>query len=149
MMGMVDSMETRSEQLRARATEGIRTDIANYGLPYIPRYPFTPEACPDNRTLALADVDTRLKALNDRMQERLINGGYAVCDVAMRRHDDAQLAVPDGFPYPTSGIDSKGGANAPVLRRLECRETARPTTDHTPDFTWPYSRRPRGDPRQS
>jgi len=83
---------------------GIRTDVADYQLPPIAGYPFTPAACPHDKTLALAAVDTRLKALDDATQERLINWGYAVCDVAMRRHVDGQLPSPSGFPYASAGI---------------------------------------------
>jgi len=46
-------------------------------LPSIPGYPFTPAACPHDKTLALADVETRLKALDEHTEERLINWGYA------------------------------------------------------------------------
>ena len=83
---------------------GIRTDVADYQLPQIAGYPFTPAACPHDKTLALAEVDTRLKALGPTTQERLINWGYAVCDVAMRRHVDGQLPLPSGFPYAGAGI---------------------------------------------
>ena len=55
--------------------------------------------CPAGTTLELANVATRLQAMDDR-QERLINWGYAICDVAMRKHVDASIAVPAGFPYP-------------------------------------------------
>ena len=76
---------------------GIRTDIADYGLA-------DPLPCPHERTLALADTPTRLRALKDRRQEALINWGYAVCDAAMRRWVDPMLAPPKGFPYPDSGL---------------------------------------------
>ena len=37
-------------------------------------------------------------------QERLINWGYAICDVAMRMWVDPTLPKPNGFPYPSSGV---------------------------------------------
>jgi len=83
---------------------GIRTDVADYGLAPIANYPFTSETCPHERTLVLANVDTRLKALDDLTQDRLVNWGYAVCDVAMRRHVNDKLPLPSGFPYPNAGI---------------------------------------------
>ena len=43
---------------------------------------------------------TRLAAMPDDTQERLINWGYAVCDAAMRRWVDHSLPPPAGFPYP-------------------------------------------------
>jgi NTE family protein len=76
---------------------GIRTDIADYGLG---------SALPalHERTLALADVKTRLGRLPDLLQERLVNWGYAVCDAAMRRHVEPSAPPPAGFPYPEQGI---------------------------------------------
>jgi len=38
------------------------------------------------------------------MQERLINWGYVMCDVALRVHVDASLPLPSGFPYPAVGV---------------------------------------------
>jgi NTE family protein len=76
---------------------GIRTDIQSYGLK-------DPLPCPLDRTTELAHTPTRLKRMDDRLQERLINGGYAVCDAALRKHVDASLARPAGFPYPGSGV---------------------------------------------
>lgn len=48
----------------------------------------------------LAAVPTRLKRLDDAVQERLVNWGYAVCDAALRTHVDPALPQPTGFPYP-------------------------------------------------
>jgi NTE family protein len=72
---------------------GIRTNVAEYGLPdSLP--------CPLQATTALADTATRLASVDARLQERLINWGYAVCDAAMRRHVTGPLPPPVGFPYP-------------------------------------------------
>jgi len=103
---LIDSYQLPAghEHYRTGAYWGIRSDVADYSLPPITGYPFTPAACPYDTTMALADVDTRLKALDDTIQERLINWGYAICDVAMRRHVDPQLPLPAGFPYPTAGL---------------------------------------------
>jgi NTE family protein len=82
---------------RKGAYWGIRTNIADYQLAdSLP--------CPHDRTLALAETPTRLKRLDDRLQERLINWGYAVTDAALRKHVDAALAKPKGFPYPAAGV---------------------------------------------
>jgi NTE family protein len=81
---------------RKGAYWGIRTDIADYGLPdALP--------CPLEKTLALAQTKTRLKRLDAGVQERLINWGYAVCDAAIRRWVEPNAAKPGGFPY-SSGI---------------------------------------------
>ena len=82
---------------RKGAYWGIRTDLAAYKVE-------TPLACPLERTTALAQTPTRLKRMDDALQERLINWGYAVCDAALRAHVDPKLAKPAGFPYPASGV---------------------------------------------
>ena len=56
-------------------------------------------ACPEENTNRLANVETRLKRLDNNIQERLINWGYASCDAALRKHVDADLSIPNGFPY--------------------------------------------------
>jgi NTE family protein len=78
---------------------GIRSDVADYELPPIPGYPFTPSACAHDKTLALANISTRLAALDDLTQKRLVNWGYAICDVAIRKHVQPQATPPTGFPY--------------------------------------------------
>jgi len=83
--------------IRRGAYWGIRTDISDYGLAdSLP--------CPHPRTLELAETATRLKRLENGRQERLINWGYAVCDAALRRHYDAAIPKPGGFPYPDAGV---------------------------------------------
>jgi NTE family protein len=76
---------------------GIRTGIAEYGLP-------NALPCPLDQTLALAATKTRLKRLESVVQERLINWGYAICDVAMRKWVEPGATPPTGFPYPSSGV---------------------------------------------
>jgi NTE family protein len=81
---------------RAGTYWGIRTDIADYGLA-------DPLDCPFEKTLELANTPTRLKRMDNALQERLINWGYAVCDAALRTHVDTNL--PKGrFPYPARGV---------------------------------------------
>jgi NTE family protein len=76
---------------------GIRTDITQYELAdALP--------APLEQTLRLAELKTRLKRLDDRRQEQLINWGYAICDAAMRRWVVKGAAAPVGFPYPGSGV---------------------------------------------
>jgi NTE family protein len=82
---------------RKGAYWGIRTNIGDYGLA-------TALPCPFDRSTALAETPTRLKRMDDELQERLINWGYAVCDAALRTHVNPALAAPQGFPYPAVGI---------------------------------------------
>ena len=82
---------------RSGAYWGVRSDIAEYQVPdALP--------CPPDKTLALANIKTRLKRLESVDQERLINWGYAICDAAMRKWVDSTLGKPIHFPYPASGI---------------------------------------------
>jgi len=82
---------------RRGAYWGIRSDIAHYRLAdTLP--------CPHEATMRLAVVETRLKATKPRLQEQLINWGYAVCDAALRKHVDRKAAPPPGFPYPDVGV---------------------------------------------
>ena len=83
-------------QERKGAYWGIRTNIADYKLP-------STLPCPYEKTLKLAKVATRLKALDSKTQEMLINWGYAVCDAALRAH--VNNTIPQGtFPYPSVGV---------------------------------------------
>ena len=63
-----------------------------------------PLSCPPERTRELAAIPTRLKRLSDEHQARLINWGYAVCDAGLRAHLSPPPALPQGFPYPETGV---------------------------------------------
>ena len=91
---VVDSLIART---RTGAYWGIRTNIAEYKLADALPSPF-------DRTMALAELATRLKRLEDDVQKRLINWGYAVCDAALRKHVKPELNRPAGFPYPEAGV---------------------------------------------
>jgi NTE family protein len=96
---VIDSFKAKDTDAvhRKGAYWGVRTNIADYQLgDALP--------CPFERTLALAETPTRLKRLDDTTQERLINWGYAVTDAALRKHVDAAIAKPKGFPYPGVGV---------------------------------------------
>lgn len=82
---------------RAGAYWGITSDITHFGLA-------NALPCPVDKTAKLANVPTRLKALEPALQERIINWGYAACDAALRKHVEPGLAAPAGFPYPGSGV---------------------------------------------
>lgn len=77
---------------RQGAFWGIRSDIRNYGVdPHLP--------CSLQHCTELAELKTRLKAMSPRLQERLINWGYAVTDTALRRHYDPAIPAAHDFPY--------------------------------------------------
>lgn len=83
--------------LRSGAYWGIRANMADYGLG---------DAlwAAHEKTMRLAEISTRLAALDDLQQERLINWGYAICDTALRRWVRPDLLAPEEMPYPTAGI---------------------------------------------
>jgi NTE family protein len=64
----------------------------------------SPLSCPPARTAELAAVPTRLARLDAATQERLINWGYAICDIAMRTYVNAALPIATAFPYPGRGV---------------------------------------------
>ena len=76
---------------------GIRTNINDYGLA-------DSLDCPFDQTLRLAETPTRLKRLDQTLQEQLINWGYAVCDAGIRRHFDERIEIPNNFPFPVVGV---------------------------------------------
>jgi NTE family protein len=63
----------------------------------------------DATVTALAGVPTRLASLDDRLQERLINWGYTICDTALRAHVDTTLPA-GALPYPSVGLDAPATA---------------------------------------
>lgn len=74
---------------------GIRSHVADYELA-------DPIEAPPARTLELAQISTRLDGLDDELQERVINWGYAICDTGLRAHLHEQHR--GDLPYPGSGI---------------------------------------------
>lgn len=83
--------------LRKGTYWGIRSNILDYKLP-------TAMNCPFDNTLRLANTATRLKKLDNTLQEQIINWGYAICDAAIRKHLDPTLKPPGNFPYQNSGV---------------------------------------------
>lgn len=81
---------------RQGAYWGIRTNVKDYQVAALD--------CPFDRTTELANTPTRLKRMEDELQERLINWGYAVCDAALRRHVDTAIPLASRFPYPGRGV---------------------------------------------
>jgi NTE family protein len=87
---LIDSFTRHERQGTYWAT---RSDMSHYAVAgALP--------CPWAATQKLAAVSTRLAALDDLTQQRLINWGYAICDAAMRQHVITGAPAPAGFPYP-------------------------------------------------
>jgi len=91
---VIDSFK---QHTRSGTYWGIRTNVLDYGLKdALP--------CPFDATMRLAETPTRLQAMDDRLQERLINWGYAVCDAAVRKHLQPAPTAPTDFPFPASKV---------------------------------------------
>ena len=60
--------------------------------------------CPKERTWLLARTPTDLSAKPSRLQEQLINWGYASADAAVRAWFNPTYPAPLDFPFPQSGI---------------------------------------------
>jgi NTE family protein len=60
--------------------------------------------CPPGRAAELAALPTRFAAMSDDLQERLVNWGYAICDIALRSWFDPSLPHPSEFPYRDRGL---------------------------------------------
>jgi NTE family protein len=81
------------EGARKGAYWGIRSNAADYPAARLLQYPY-------ERTQQLADIPTRLERLEPDLQERLINWGYAACDLGLRSHYAGGSPAPKAFPYP-------------------------------------------------
>lgn len=86
-------------QARTGAYWGIMTEIAGYHLP---------DALPvsEDATQYLMTLRTRLNPFSDGEQCRFINGGYALCDAALRKYlIPGQAVKPPAWPYPASALN--------------------------------------------
>ena len=73
---------------------GIGSDIQNYKLP-------DALVCPTGITNTLAETATRLAAIDSKLQEQLIDWGYAITDAGMRKHVLPDAPAPAQSPYGT------------------------------------------------
>ena len=106
VLGVIDSQvrAMRKKQLigglkaglRKGAYWGIWSEIAKFGLDE--PLDFRDDAA------ALARTPTRLAKTDPRLQERIVNWGYAICDTAMRRWVVSGTPKPTAFPYPAERV---------------------------------------------
>jgi len=82
--------------------DGTYWGIRSHGKDYGP--PAGSLNCPEDKTVRLAHTATRLADMDETLQERLINWGYAICDIAMRRWVIPDAEPPSDFPYSASGL---------------------------------------------
>jgi NTE family protein len=62
--------------------------------------------CRREQTKKIASIDTRLAALSNFDQERIMNWGYAACDLSIRSFVDPfkDAPAPSQFPFPGTGL---------------------------------------------
>jgi NTE family protein len=87
---IVSAFESR---VRTGAYWGMWTDPAEYRAP-------SNLALPQQAAKSLAEVSTRLAALPDELQERLINFGYGMAERAIRSYFDVNAFAAPRFPFP-------------------------------------------------
>jgi NTE family protein len=91
----------RKRQVVSAFTGGVRKG-AYWGMWSDPgKYPAPSQlSLPRDRADALARTPTRLAAMPDELQEKLINFGYGMAERAIRSHVDPNALAATGFPYP-------------------------------------------------
>jgi NTE family protein len=83
---------------------GIRTSFPDYKLVE------DPLQCATRNPAPLAEIPTRLEAMPQNVQDRLMNWGYAICDAALRAHLDSKLQKKLGVKIdPPSKFPFAGG----------------------------------------
>jgi len=90
-------IEALRHEVRQGAYWSLRSDIDAFELGDAMSYPV-------EKTRDLASHSGRLKRLDRRTQDRLINWGYAACDAALRKHVDQKLPGPTQLPFPEPDV---------------------------------------------
>lgn len=103
VLGLIDS-QVRSLR-RIALVEALQSKEKHDGAYWnistsISKYP-KPGAlsCPEERTHALATTPTRLAAMEEELQERLINWGYAITAAALESYHTVPVVKEATFPY--------------------------------------------------
>ena len=92
---VIDSFKNK---MRQGMYVGIRSHVADY--PLSDSLPADPAL-----TLALAATPTRLDAMDETLQERLVNWGYVICDAGLRAYV-LHGAAAGHLPYPENSLSS-------------------------------------------
>lgn len=102
---LIDQTRALRKRMLIRDLQTKTYEGAYWGInTLIGEYTATPPMCTDGATTqSLAHIGTRLRAMDHRTQQRLINWGYALADAAIRTHVDTTVTCGQ-FPYPESGF---------------------------------------------
>ena len=107
---VMQTTDNQVRSLRKRALLNSLTDGRRNGAYWsirsdIDHYPIKDGLhCPVAKTRELANIQTDLAAKNITTQRRLINWGYAICDVGIRSWVEDGLQPPDRFPFEDEGV---------------------------------------------
>jgi NTE family protein len=99
----VRSLRTRdlilllNNKIRTGTYWGVRQELAKLCNP-------ATLPCPFDHTTELARTPTRLQKMDDTLQQRLINWGYAICSASIRRYWMGAPQAPEQFPYTNTAI---------------------------------------------
>ncbi len=86
------------EAFKARTDhDGTYWSVRSHTKDYLPAIPLE---CADDRVTELASTPTRLKRLESKYQDRLINWGYAICAAATGSHFPGPVPSRVQFPFP-------------------------------------------------
>jgi NTE family protein len=105
---VLDLIDNQVRSLRKRQLIGSYLDGSRRGAYWsirgnITEYGGSAAIFPPDRTRDLAETPTRLAAMPDERQERLINWGYGIADASLRKHVDGNLPA-GALPYPARGV---------------------------------------------
>jgi NTE family protein len=104
---VLDLIDSQVRALRSRQMATLFKSGARKGCYWGIRQPYPRTGqlpCPPEKSLALSQISTRLKAMDQQTQERLINWGFAICDSSLKTWFDPTLIPASTLPYPNSGI---------------------------------------------
>ncbi len=104
--GQVRSLRKRQvvDSLKAKTRDGMYVGIRSN----LAKFPVSVLKADHTKTLQLADLPTRLDAMDNNTQERLINWGYIVCDAGLRSHvmrEELGGVPATKLPYPGQALE--------------------------------------------
>lgn len=98
------SRANRRRQLVSEFTHGRRLGALWTIATKLGDYPATTLPVAEASRLALCGVPTRLRALDEPLQKRLVNWGYVQADAAVRSYVESAFAPPVEYPHPEEAL---------------------------------------------
>jgi NTE family protein len=91
---LIDAFEA---EIRGGAYWGIRSNINDLRT-------LRSLICPFEQTIAIANTPSRLKRIEQKDQDAIMDWGHAICDAAIRMRQVQQAPPPAGSPYGTFAV---------------------------------------------